>query len=198
MPLEAGTTLEDLNDIWPLGSDSRSQGDDHIRLLKSILKIQFPGVDGDGFKIPITATEAEINFSAGLDVNIKAKFTTIDNTMVTKVTTPVSDAPYILRDNTFVKDGYRVKTLNAASVNTDVYNTKDYVRILYSGAVVINIGGVTEIGKTLTFEKANAANSVTFVNAAGTVYGPDIDPITEEGKMFCLVAVDTNEWRLIV
>lgn len=38
MPLETGTKIEDLNPLWPLGSDPVSEGDDHTRLIKSVLQ----------------------------------------------------------------------------------------------------------------------------------------------------------------
>jgi hypothetical protein len=38
MGLETGTTIAALNAAWPLGSDLRSQGDDHLRLVKSVVK----------------------------------------------------------------------------------------------------------------------------------------------------------------
>lgn len=38
MGLETGTKLADLNASWPLGSDPRSEGDDHLRLVKSVLQ----------------------------------------------------------------------------------------------------------------------------------------------------------------
>ena len=38
MPLETGTKISDLNANWPLGSDPKSQGDDHIRLIKTVLQ----------------------------------------------------------------------------------------------------------------------------------------------------------------
>lgn len=38
MGLETGNTIADLNANWPLGSDPKAQGDDHIRLIKKILK----------------------------------------------------------------------------------------------------------------------------------------------------------------
>lgn len=72
MPLETGTTLSQLDKTWPLSGDPTNQGDDHLRLIKSILKTQFPGVDGDGFKIPIVATEYEINHLDGVVENIQA------------------------------------------------------------------------------------------------------------------------------
>jgi hypothetical protein len=38
MPLETSTTIAGLNALWPLGTDSKSQGDDHLRLIKSVLQ----------------------------------------------------------------------------------------------------------------------------------------------------------------
>jgi hypothetical protein len=43
MGLESGTVIEDFNTAWPLGTDDVSQGDDHLRLIKSILANVFPG-----------------------------------------------------------------------------------------------------------------------------------------------------------
>jgi len=74
MPLEAATSLEQLQDTWPLGGDSLNKGDDHVRLIKQVLKTQFPGVDLNGFKIPITATEDELNFLSGVTTPIQTQF----------------------------------------------------------------------------------------------------------------------------
>ena len=38
MGLETGTVIGDLNPLWPLGTDAVSQGDDHVRLIKSLLQ----------------------------------------------------------------------------------------------------------------------------------------------------------------
>lgn len=61
MPLETGNTISQLDDRYPLASDPGSRGDDHFRLIKGILKKQFPGEDGNGFKVPITLTEKFLN-----------------------------------------------------------------------------------------------------------------------------------------
>jgi len=45
MGLESGTYIDSLVSTNPLGSDNRSQGDDHIRLIKSTVKASFPDVD---------------------------------------------------------------------------------------------------------------------------------------------------------
>lgn len=38
MGLETATTIAGLNANWPLGTDPKSQGDDHLRLIKSVLQ----------------------------------------------------------------------------------------------------------------------------------------------------------------
>ena len=43
MGLETGTYVDDLNAANPVGAtDLKSQGDDHLRLVKSVLKSTFP------------------------------------------------------------------------------------------------------------------------------------------------------------
>lgn len=61
MGLEAGTTISSLITSNPTSSDPVNQGDDHIRLIKSVLQAQFPGSTSTGFNTAITATEAELN-----------------------------------------------------------------------------------------------------------------------------------------
>jgi hypothetical protein len=58
MSLESGSYIKDLVVTNPEGTDPKSQGDDHLRLIKSILKTQF-----SGFTLgqPITLTEAQLN-----------------------------------------------------------------------------------------------------------------------------------------
>ncbi len=46
MGLETGTYIDDLNASWPLNTDQKSAGDDHIRLIKSTLKSSLPGLTG--------------------------------------------------------------------------------------------------------------------------------------------------------
>ena len=79
MPLEtAPQTLDDLNPLYPEATDVYTQGDDHIRSIKNVLAIQFPGISGQGFEIPITATEEEINFLSGVTSNLVDQYTAIE------------------------------------------------------------------------------------------------------------------------
>lgn len=60
MPLESFNLIPDLDPTWPLGTDNVSQGDDHMRGIKSTLQNQFPNLTD-----PVTATSDELN-SGGL------------------------------------------------------------------------------------------------------------------------------------
>jgi hypothetical protein len=61
MGLETGSTIASFITSNPTSSDPVNQGDDHLRLIKSVLKAQFPGVGGLGYATAITTTEAELN-----------------------------------------------------------------------------------------------------------------------------------------
>jgi len=74
MPVEIATTLASLDQSYPLGGDVLLQGDDHIRLLKSVLKDQFPGALGDGLASPVLATEAEFGYLVGVTSGIQGQF----------------------------------------------------------------------------------------------------------------------------
>ena len=75
MPLEITDTIEGLVSSNPIGIDSTTEGNDHMQLLKIVLKNIFPGAGGQGWAIPVTSTEEELNFSLGLTSNIQAQIT---------------------------------------------------------------------------------------------------------------------------
>lgn len=56
MALETGSYISDLVAANPTATDPKSQGDDHLRLLKSTIKASFPNVSG-----AVSKTHTEIN-----------------------------------------------------------------------------------------------------------------------------------------
>lgn len=46
MGLETPTYIDDLNTLWPLGTDKKYEGDNHIRNVKSVLQTTFKKKDG--------------------------------------------------------------------------------------------------------------------------------------------------------
>ena len=77
MGLETGSTISSFITSNPTSSDPINQGDDHLRLIKSVLKAQFPGSGGLGYAIAITATEAELNYVHGVTSNIQTQINNI-------------------------------------------------------------------------------------------------------------------------
>lgn len=68
MALETATYISDLVATNPTASDPKSQGDDHIRLLKSTVKATFPNINA-----AVTATDEELNFVDGVTSNIQTQ-----------------------------------------------------------------------------------------------------------------------------
>lgn len=56
MALESALYINDLNASNPLSTDAVSQADDHLRLIKQVLKNTFPNLTG-----PVTSTQATLN-----------------------------------------------------------------------------------------------------------------------------------------
>jgi hypothetical protein len=85
MSLESTTTIAGLVAANPTAGDPFSQGDDHLRLLKTVLKTMFPGTGGSGFASAITATEAELNYVHGVTSAIQSQLTAISDSIATRV-----------------------------------------------------------------------------------------------------------------
>lgn len=71
MSLETGTYISDLNSSNPTGSDPKSAGDDHLRLVKSTIKATFPNISG-----AVTPTHTELNYVDGVTSAIQTQLDT--------------------------------------------------------------------------------------------------------------------------
>lgn len=68
MPLETVTYISDLNPLWPLGSDPKSNGDNHLQNIKKGLLQTFTGITG-----VVAATHVEINYLTGVTSNVQVQ-----------------------------------------------------------------------------------------------------------------------------
>ena len=66
MGLESAAFLNGLVDTNPAATDNVSQGDDHLRLIKKVLKDSFPSVDAAVNAIHTSASAPATSISAGL------------------------------------------------------------------------------------------------------------------------------------
>lgn len=72
MSVESATTIDDLDTALPAADDVISEGDDHIRLIKTCLKNSFSGLTG-----AVTVTQTEINHLGGVTENINTSITNL-------------------------------------------------------------------------------------------------------------------------
>jgi hypothetical protein len=61
MTVETVNGISDLNATYPAGGDPKSEGDNHVRNIKTALKTDLPNITG-----PVTATQAELNIMDGV------------------------------------------------------------------------------------------------------------------------------------
>ena len=81
MPLEEATYIQDLVTSNPAGGDDRSTADDHLRLIKFVLKETFPNANGAinptvaefNKLVGLTASTAEMNYLAGVTSAIQTQ-----------------------------------------------------------------------------------------------------------------------------
>jgi len=79
MGLESATTIATLQSGNPTANDPTREGDDHMRMIKRVLKSVFPGSAGHGFATAITASEAELNYVKGATSSIQAQLNALSN-----------------------------------------------------------------------------------------------------------------------
>lgn len=95
MGLEAATYISDFNASNPAAGDQQSQGDDHLRLLKTVLQTTFPNA-AKAFRLPTDGAAETANFSISFpgDQNkIKRVDATSGNITVTLSTPSGANAP---------------------------------------------------------------------------------------------------------
>lgn len=83
MGLESSTYIQGLTESWPPTSDLKSQGDDHLRLIKNVLKSTFPSADRPFYFPKTEAVSATIALDATDQNNMLTVDTTAANVAVT-------------------------------------------------------------------------------------------------------------------
>jgi len=150
MPIESPVNgIWDLNPSWPISGDTRSEGDDHLNLVKNALILTFPNVVA-----VVNATDADLNILAGV---ILAGLTQTELLYLNGLTGPIQaqiDDPLIARTN----------ILNLFTV---------VQRIVGSGALLYLDGVASNTDVTFQFLTAGTVNGsfvVQNVNSVATGY----------------------------
>lgn len=141
MGLETATYINGLNSANPTATDPRSQGDDHLRLIKSTVKATFPNVTG-----AVTPTHTALNYTANLTSDAQTQLTAA---LTRAIIIDVGD------DTTNLTTGTAKKTFRMpfAMTLTDV---RASVKTAPTGGTLltvdVNENGVSILSTKLTFD----------------------------------------------
>ncbi len=143
MPIETFNYIDSLNTANPTATDNVSEGDDHLRGLKTTLKNTFPNVTG-----AITATETELNYVDGVTSAIQTQLDAKEPA-----------------DATIVKDadiGTSVQAYDADTAKTDVAQT---FSVSQRGTLTTDNDGSFDMNATNNFKCTPSGNfTLTFTN----------------------------------
>lgn len=111
MPIEVANYVQDLDSSNPPGSDDRSQGDNHLRLIKTALKATLPNAS-KAFRFPTSGATKTANFSVTFptDQNVAFAIDSTAGTIAVSLPDPTSGA-------TVNEDGFGFWLIRTAGTN---------------------------------------------------------------------------------
>jgi len=178
MGLESATYLNGLVDTNPGATDNVSQGDDHLRLIKSVLKNSFPSVDIAVNAIHTSSSAPSTSISAGL-----IWFDTTNNLI--KIRNEANDAWITLpispvTSNTVDIDGGSIDgtAIGAASASTGKFSS---VNIAADGATVTGIKDEDDMASDSNVKLATQQSIKAYVDSQVTAQ--DLDVTTDSGSI---------------
>ena len=195
--------IDSLNSSNPAAGDNVSEGDDHIRGIKNVLKTTFPSLDGavtstdaelnllDG----VTATTTELNYVDGVTSSIQTQLGTVSttaNAALPKAGGAMTGA--ITTNSTF--DGRDVATdgtkLDTVETNADVTDTTN---VTSAGALMdsecSSLASVKAINQGLT-----STSSPTFTTLNATTVDLGNWTVTESGGVLYFATSGTNKMKV--
>ena len=189
MGLEAGTTISSFITSNPTETDPVNQGDNHIRLIKSVLQAQFPGSIGTGFNTAITATEAELNsLHTG---NITTILPAVSGYVIG------ANSPILVTDTLLGALGKAQGQIDARSAitgNEIVTNVQSVNGLKVSSGVIDTVGYLT-LSQPYTIQTLGTTSNADWNTIAGTtnVAAGSFVP----GRTYVIVSSGTTDFTLI-
>jgi len=152
MALESASYISELTATNPTASDSVAQGDDHLRLLKTVLKTQFSGLTGT---TAIASSEAELNILDGVTATATElnylDITTLGTSADSKALTQASGVVTIVGDVKITGTTPLLTIGDAGAEDTTILfdgNAQDYYIALDDSADDLLIGLGSTVGTT--------------------------------------------------
>ena len=206
MALESATYISELDSANPPGTDPISQGDDHIRMIKAVLKNQFSGLSGttavtaDGAEMNLmdgcTATTTELNY-----LDITTLGTSEDSKVVTQdasgdivIGSTAGDQTMDIACHDLVDGGLKLAgtlvTASATEVNLLDGKTALGDALLDSAQTWTKgqRGEITTLtpGATVTIDMADSNNFTLTLDQATAMANPSNDTAGQSGSIFMI------------
>ena len=150
MALESGTYISQLNSSNPTTSDDVAEGDDHLRMIKAVLKNQFSGLSGT---TAISASEAELNIMDGV-TSTAAELNILDGVTSTAAELNILDGVTSTAAELNILDGV---TSTAAELNIVDGVTATAAELNYNDITTL---GTVENSKAVTADASGVVNHV--------------------------------------
>lgn len=99
MGLETVSFIDDLNSAWPLNTDPKSEGDDHLRAIKTALQASFPSLGGNIFLTannPWLYVDGSVAMTGALDMGTQLINNVVDPVSAQDAATKASSEAFAL------------------------------------------------------------------------------------------------------
>ena len=175
MALESATYISQLVAANPPGTDPISQGDDHIRMIKDVLKTQFSGLSGttavtaDGAEMNLldgcTATTAELNYNDITTLGTSANSKTLTQSAAGVVTVGATSGDQVLdvASHDLVDGGLKLAgtlvTSSATEINKLDGLSASTTELDYTDVAAL---GTVEVSKAVTASAAGLVNHADY------------------------------------
>ena len=168
MGLETGTYIDSLNSSNPTATDAVSQGDDHIRLIKSTVKATFPNLSN-----AVTSTHTELNLLDGVTANT-TELNYVDVATLGTVEASKAVTADANKDITGVRNLTITGAFSAGSGVATIADVYPVGSIYINAAVATNPATLLGIGTWVAF---GSGRVMVGINAADS----DFDTVEETG-----------------
>lgn len=153
MTVEAATYINQLDAVYPTSADLKSEGDDHIRLLKSTIKATFPNVTG-----AVTPTHTQLNYMVGVTSAVQTQL----NARALKAGETYTGA------HDFTGGTLSCSTATLGAANTQAANTF-FVQAAIASVNAVSGFITTPVTITATSATLSSGQDATFTNAATSI-----------------------------
>ncbi len=211
MGLESASYISQLQPLNPDGADDINQGDNHIRLVKSVLQTQFPNFTAAA----VTATVAELNYVDGVtsaiqtQIDAKAPIASPSLTGTPLTVTPSGSTPTQIANVSYVDTKVATVSTITDLVNTSVTGTGTITigtreLCAASGAITRTVPSGAAVGALFGYKDAGqdfSTNKMTLIPPSGHQFEwaavDEAMEVTTRGESGVLCQTSAGVWRFI-